>query len=170
MCKYVQEKTNWRQNKYVQICEGNSHKKGIKTNFMLLCVHVQLLQSCLTLCDPMDFCSSAPLSMEFSSKNIGVSCHALLQGIFLTQGLNPTLSLGRQVFFFFFFNYLCHLGSSFYIGTPNQVRWNEWLLKDGRFWFHKLSKHEQSYLSFENLCRVIRRNFRSVRQLGLVCL
>ena len=30
----------------------------------------------------------APLSMGFSSKNAGVGCHALLQGIFLTQGLN----------------------------------------------------------------------------------
>ena len=28
----------------------------------------------------------APLSMEFSGKNTGVSCHALLQQIFPTQG------------------------------------------------------------------------------------
>ena len=27
----------------------------------------------------------------FPSKNTGVGCHALLQGIFLTQGLNPHL-------------------------------------------------------------------------------
>ena len=33
----------------------------------------------------------APLSMGFSSKNTGVGCHALLQGIFLTQGSNPHL-------------------------------------------------------------------------------
>ena len=33
----------------------------------------------------------APLSMGFSSKNTGVCCHALLQGIFLTQGWNPCL-------------------------------------------------------------------------------
>ena len=31
---------------------------------------------------------SDSLSMEFSSKNTGVGCHSLLQGIFLTQGLN----------------------------------------------------------------------------------
>ena len=31
----------------------------------------------------------APLSMGFSSKNTGVGCHALLQGIFPTQGSNP---------------------------------------------------------------------------------
>ena len=29
--------------------------------------------------------------MEFPSKNTGVGCHFLLQGIFLTQGLNPSL-------------------------------------------------------------------------------
>ena len=33
----------------------------------------------------------APLSMRFSSKNIGVGCHFLLQEIFLTQGWNPHL-------------------------------------------------------------------------------
>ena len=30
----------------------------------------------------------APLSMEFPGKNTGMGCHFLLQGIFLTQGLN----------------------------------------------------------------------------------
>ena len=33
----------------------------------------------------------APLSMEFSSKNTGVGCHTLLQGIFPTQGLHLSL-------------------------------------------------------------------------------
>ena len=28
---------------------------------------------------------------DFSGKNTGVGCHALLQGIFLTQGFNPCL-------------------------------------------------------------------------------
>ena len=32
-----------------------------------------------------------PLSMGFPSKNTGVGCHALLQGIFPTQGLSPCL-------------------------------------------------------------------------------
>ena len=41
----------------------------------------------------------APLFMGFSSKNTGVGCHFLLQGIFPTQGLNPCLLrlLRRQV-------------------------------------------------------------------------
>ena len=47
-------------------------------------------QSCLTLCDPMDF--SLPGSSvhgDSPGKNIGSGCHARLQGIFSTQGLNP---------------------------------------------------------------------------------
>ena len=48
----------------------------------------------------------APLSMGFSCKNTGVGCHALLQGIFLTQGSNLRLLGFRHwqmgVFFFFF--------------------------------------------------------------------
>ena len=33
----------------------------------------------------------APLSMEFFRQDIGMGCHALLQGIFPTQGSNPCL-------------------------------------------------------------------------------
>ena len=42
-------------------------------------MHAKSLQSCQP---------KVPLSMEFSSKNSGVSCHALLQGSFSTRGLN----------------------------------------------------------------------------------
>ena len=50
------------------------------------------LQSCLTLCDPMD-CSPPGSSVHGDSpgKNTGVGCHALLQGIFPTQGSNLDL-------------------------------------------------------------------------------
>ena len=50
------------------------------------------LQSCPTLCDPMD-CSPPDSSVHGDSpgKNTGVACHALLQGIFPTQGLNSRL-------------------------------------------------------------------------------
>ena len=49
-------------------------------------MHVQL---CLTLCDLMN-CSLPGSSVHEIShgKNTGVGCHFLLQGIFLTQGLN----------------------------------------------------------------------------------
>ena len=43
--------------------------------------HVQLFATLWTVV------RQAPLSME-PGKNTGVGCHALLQGIFLTQGLN----------------------------------------------------------------------------------
>ena len=48
------------------------------------------LQSCLTRCDPMD-CSPPGSSVHGDSlgKDTGVGCHALLQGILQTQGLNP---------------------------------------------------------------------------------
>ena len=58
----------------------------------------EVAQSCPTLCDPMD-CSLPGSSMHGDSpgKNTGVSCHALLWGIFSTQGLNPGLPQCRQI-------------------------------------------------------------------------
>ena len=57
------------------------------------CVCVCLVaQLCLTLCDPMD-CSPPGASVRGDSpgKHIGMGCHVLLQGIFATQGSNPSL-------------------------------------------------------------------------------
>ena len=59
----------------------------------------EVTQSCLTLCDPATLWTvarQAPLSMGFSTKNTGVGCRFLLQGIFLTQGLNPGIPHCRQ--------------------------------------------------------------------------
>ena len=55
-------------------------------------MHAKPLQSCLTLCNPLE-CSPPGSSVDEDSpgKNIGVGCHALLQGIFSTQGLNQSL-------------------------------------------------------------------------------
>ena len=58
----------------------------------------EVSQLCRTLCDPMDY--SSPVSSVhglFPGKNIGVGCHALLQGIFPTQGSNPSLPHCRQM-------------------------------------------------------------------------
>ena len=49
------------------------------------CMCAKSLQSCLTFYDPMDCILQAPLHMA-PGKNTGVGCHALLQGIFPTQG------------------------------------------------------------------------------------
>ena len=65
-------------------------------SFIIIClatyVHAESLQSCLTLCDPMD-CSPPGASIHgiLRGKNTGVDCHPLLQGIFLTQGSNLSL-------------------------------------------------------------------------------
>ena len=63
--------------------------------------------SCPTLCHPMD-CSPPGSSVHGDSpgKNSGVGCHALLQGIFPTQGLNPGLPHCRQILY-----HLSHQGS-----------------------------------------------------------
>ena len=41
----------------------------------------------------------APLSPGFSSKNTGMGCHSLLQGIFPTQGSNPGLPHYRRILY-----------------------------------------------------------------------
>ena len=54
-------------------------------------------QSCLTLCDPMDYIAcQAPLSMgilQAGSFSTEVGCHALLQGVFPAQGLTRSPAL-----------------------------------------------------------------------------
>ena len=55
-------------------------------------------QTCLTLCDPMD-CSLPGSSLHgiFPGKAIGVGCHFLLQGIFLTWGWSPHVLHCRRI-------------------------------------------------------------------------
>ena len=64
-------------------------------------------KSHLTLCNPMD-CSLPGSSVHRDSpgKNIGVGCHALLQGIFPIQGSSPGLPHCRQILY-----QLSHQGS-----------------------------------------------------------
>ena len=70
-----------------------------------MCLVTQL---CPTLCDPMD-CSPPGSSVYGDSpgKGIGVGCHALLQGIFPTQGSNPCLPRCRWILY-----HHSHKGSS----------------------------------------------------------
>ena len=70
-------------------------------------VKLLVVQSCLTLCDPVD-CSPPGSSVHGDSpgKNTGVGSHTLLQGIFPTQGLNPGLLHCRQILY-----HLSHQGS-----------------------------------------------------------
>ena len=66
-----------------------------------LCVVLCLVtESCPILCDPMD-CSPPSSSVHGDSpgKNTGVGCHALLQGIFPTQGSNQGLLHCRWILY-----------------------------------------------------------------------
>ena len=69
-------------------------------------IHVRLFAS------PWTVACQAPLSMGFSSKNTGMSCHFLLHGIFLSQGSNPDLLHCRQILY-----HLSHLGSPLCYGV-----------------------------------------------------
>ena len=64
-------------------------------------------QSCPTLCNPID--CSLPDSFahgDSPGNKTGVGCHALLQGSFPTQGLNPGIPQCRQILY-----HLSHQGS-----------------------------------------------------------
>ena len=73
----------------------------------------EVAQSCPTLCDPLD-CSPPGSSVHGDSpgKNTGVGCHALLQGIFPTQGSNPGLPHCRW-----------SLSCLSYQGSPRILEW-----------------------------------------------
>ena len=75
-------------------------------------VHAQSLQSCPTLGIPMD-CTLPGSSVygDSSGKNTGVGCHFLLQGIFLTQGLELCLLNCRRILY----------PSYLYYPTPNPM-------------------------------------------------
>ena len=54
---------------------------------------------------------------DSSGKNIGVGCHSLLQGIFLTQGLKPVLLHCKQILY-----HLSHQGNP--SCTEHRAKWN----------------------------------------------
>ena len=76
----------------------------------MLCL---VAQWCLTLCDPMG-CSPPGSSVHGDSpvKNTRVGCHALLQGLFPTQGSKPGVPCCRQILY-----HLSHQGS------PRILQW-----------------------------------------------
>ena len=81
---------------------GGVRSSTYEWDWMCLVAHL-----CLTLCDPMD--RSPPSSSvhgDSLGKNTGVGCHAILQGIFPTQGLNPGFPHCRWILY-----HLSHQGS-----------------------------------------------------------
>ena len=81
--------------------------------------------SCLTLCDPVEFgqpnCSS--VHGDPPGENIRVDFHALLTGIFPTQGSSPGLVHCRQIFYL-----LSHQGS------PRILEWVAYPFSRGSSW------------------------------------
>ena len=84
----------------------------------MMCVSL-VAQSCPTLCDLMD-CSPLDSSVhgDSPSKNTRVGCHALLQGIFQTEGLNLGLVHCRWILY-----YLSHQRSLQFYAILNEKRW-----------------------------------------------
>ena len=56
--------------------------------YMCVCMCVQVTQLCLTLCGPLGCSPSLLCPWDFPGNNTGGGCRFLLQGIFLTQGLD----------------------------------------------------------------------------------
>ena len=88
-------------------------------------IHVCLVsQLCLTLCNPMD-CSQPGSSIcrDSQGNNTSLGCHALLQGIFPTQGSNPDLPHSRQILY----------GLS-HQGNPRMLEWVSYPFSRGFSW------------------------------------
>ena len=81
---------------WICLCDFNPHPAA----FVIVCVLCLVAQLCPALCNPMD-CSPPGSSVYGDSpgKNTGVGCHALLQGIFPTQRLNPGLPHCRWILY-----------------------------------------------------------------------
>ena len=77
--KNTVKKKNWKDER------ERERKKDQKVEYPCLC-------SCSLFCNPVNYIDhQAPPSMGFPSKNSGVGCHFLLQGVFQTQGSNSCL-------------------------------------------------------------------------------
>ena len=98
-------------------------------------MEVLVAQSCPTLCDPLD-CSPPGPSVYGDSpgKNTGMGCHALLQGIFLTNGLNPGLLHCRHICW-----HLSLQGSPHIVGTNLIV--TEWMSR----WMSQFKLQSQTF-------------------------
>ena len=104
-----------RHNKSLIMSHTHLLRRELCMNY-LICAVCLVAQSCLTLCNPMD-CRPPGSSVHRDSpdKNTGVGCHALLQGIFPTQGSNPGLLHCRQILY-----HLSHQGSPRILGSATQ--------------------------------------------------
>ena len=106
---------------------------------MFLCYVLCLItQSCPSLWDPMN-CSLPGSSVpgDFPGKNTRLGCHALLQGLFQTHGLNPGLLHSRRI--------LYHLNHQGYPGILSQVAY---IFSRGSSW----PRNWQNWVCTKALC------------------
>ena len=120
---------------------------ALVTSSLLLLSHSVVSDSAT----PWTAAHQAPLSMGFSSKSTQVGCHALLQGVFPTQGSNPGLQHCKQIryhwatreasqvfpsspqyfkksllVFYFVFYVPCYLNGRMNLGfTAHQIPWRK---------------------------------------------
>ena len=76
---------------------------NLRATELALKVKMKVPWLCPTLCDPMD---SLWVHEDSPDMNTGVGCHAILEGVFPTQGSNPGLPHCRQIVY-----HLNHQGS-----------------------------------------------------------
>ena len=88
---YIYYCSTGNSTQYSVIWENESEKEP---DVYTLCVCIQLLSHVQLFAIPWLLCP-----WNFPAKNIGVDCHFLLQGIFLTQGLNLYLLHCRQILY-----------------------------------------------------------------------
>ena len=106
MTVHIQSKDFSGKRQQFNLDKTMRHRK----EYTALCL---VTRSRLTLCNPTD-CGPPGSSVhgDFQGKNTRVCCHALLQGIFPTQGSNPGLSNCTQILY-----RLSHQGS------PRILKW-----------------------------------------------
>ena len=99
-CKKKKERKKWGNVMCRAPLSGTeeTHRQWAN-NFVVPCGVLLVVQSSLTLCDPMDCSPPVLCPWDSPGKNTGVGCHFLLQGIFLTQGSNPYLLHCGQILY-----------------------------------------------------------------------
>ena len=91
----------------IENCQDSTERIYVYECMYLTCEsEVLVIQSSPNICDPMDGSPSGSSVRGILHKNTGMGCHFLLQGIFPTQGLNPSLPHCRQTLY-----QLSHQGS-----------------------------------------------------------
>ena len=82
-----------------QKLEATEQEKKLKSKYICFYMFVSHSVVSDSLRPPWTVACQAPLPWDFPGKNTGMGCHFLLQGIFLTQGSNPSLLHYRQILY-----------------------------------------------------------------------